>query len=88
MSSQYNNLDINFTKATVYKIVVKGSIDEELSERLLGLQVNIEEKDGKKQITSLIGKIRDQAALSGILNTLWEMHIAVISANILLELEK
>ena len=79
MTSQYKNLDCNFTKAAVYKIVVKGSIDEELSERLLGLQVNIEEKDGQKQITSLIGKIRDQAALSGILNTLYEMHIAVIS---------
>lgn len=80
-TEKYKSLNANFKKAAIYKITVQGTIDAKWSERLWGLQVNIE--DENRQISTLVGQINDQAALSGILNALYEMHTIVISVNML-----
>jgi len=50
---------------------------------MLGLQLSVEKGEGQKYVSTLIGKIDDQAALSGILNMLYDMHITVISVQML-----
>lgn len=80
-------MGFNFKKAAIYKIVVNGMIDESWSDRYSGMQISIERKKGKAIITTLVGEIRDQAALSGILTNLYEMHMTVISVNMLSEIE-
>ncbi|MCK5468855.1 MAG: hypothetical protein KAI99_10100 [Cyclobacteriaceae bacterium] len=87
MTEKNKDLEYNFTKPAIYKIVVQGKIDDKLSDRMLDLQVNVEKGGGQKYHSTLIGKINDQAALSGILNTLYDMHITVISVNMLSEIE-
>lgn len=87
MTAKNKILEYNFTKPAIYKIVVQGKIDDKLSESILDLQVNVEKGAGQKYFSTLIGKINDQAALSGILNTMYNMHITVISVNMLSEIE-
>ena len=75
-----------FKKSTIYKIVVEGELDDSWSERL-GLQITMEKKAGKRPSSFLVGRITDQAALSSILNSLYDMHMTVISVNMLTDME-
>ena len=81
MEDKFENHDINFKKKAIYKIIVKGSVNKNLSNILQGMQIYKDRKD--KTESSLIGMISDQAALSSILNTLYENHLTVISVNML-----
>jgi len=88
MKETIKNKEFSFKKPAIYKIVVQGEIDAEWSDRLWGLQVNIAKVKNKRPITSLVGQINDQAALAGILCTLYDMHMTVISVYMLSEIEK
>ena len=81
------NTSLNFKNAAIYKIVVQGIVQESLSDRYRGMQITVERKKGKAIISTLIGEIRDQAALSGVLNTIYDSHLTVISVNMLSEIE-
>lgn len=73
----------SFVKPAVYKIKVQGDLNTSWIERLGGLQINVEKSGDKEPVSVLIGQINDQAALSGVLNTLYENHLMIISVNIL-----
>jgi hypothetical protein len=74
--------NVNFKKPTIYKIVVQGTIDTNSWDYFSGLQISVNKN---KSTTSLIGMISDQSALSGILSKLYDMHMTVISVNMLSE---
>jgi len=78
---------LNFKKAAVYKIVVQGMLAESLSDSYRGMQISVERIKGKVIFSTLVGEIRDQSALSGILNALYDSHLTVISVNMLSEIE-
>jgi hypothetical protein len=80
--------DYNFKKPAVYKIVVQGEIDDCWADRLFDMQINVERQKGKQSISSIVGEITDQSALSGILNTLYELQMTVISVKMLTETNK
>ena len=66
----------------VYRIRVRGRLDAELSERL-GMRVeNLARNDGKAE-SVLEGRLLDQAALAGVLNKLYELHLPVMSVDCL-----
>ena len=75
--------DFKFQSPAVYKIKINGAINESWSERLCGMQINVERSKGSEPVTVLIGQINDQTALSGVLNTLYENHLSIISVNML-----
>ena len=81
------NTGLSFKKAAIYKIVVQGILEESWSDRYRGMQISVERKKGKAVVSTLVGEIRDQAALSSILNLLYDMHLTVISVNMLSEVE-
>jgi len=75
--------DFKFQNPAVYKIKINGAINESWSERLGGMQINVERSKSSEPVTILIGQINDQTALSGVLNTLYENHLSIISVNML-----
>jgi hypothetical protein len=75
--------EFSFKKSAVYKIKVLGDLSESYSGRLGGMQITIDRNVAKEPVSILIGQINDQAALSGILNTLYELHLSIMSVNIL-----
>ena len=69
-----------FNRPGKYRIRVLGSLDERICRRLGGLQITAHKpKDQEGSVTELVGKVRDQAELSGILETLYEMHFTLLS---------
>lgn len=80
--------DLDFKGAAVYKIVVQGEVSGELMKRRWRLQVSQLKSRNRKPITSIVGQINDQTSLAGILNMLFNMHMTVISVNMLTEMGK
>jgi hypothetical protein len=67
-----------------YRIRVLGLLDKSWSERLGGVRISQREhEDQERPVTELIGKMRDQAELSGLLNTLYELHLTLLSVKYL-----
>lgn len=79
---------INFKKKAIYKIVVDGILSEDYSNRFADMQLKVIREKGQRSSTVLVGEIKDQSALSGILNSLYDMQFTVISVNMLSEMEK
>lgn len=66
-------------KSTNYRIKVQGRLDEKWSDRLGGMRITVDRSSGQSPVTKLEGRLRDQAALAGVLNTLYELHLPVLS---------
>ena len=64
----------------IYRIRVQGKLDAKLAARLGGMQITEVKGKDKGPETILVGRIVDQAALSGILNSLYELRMPVLSA--------
>ena len=67
-----------FEKPGKYRIEVEGRLDERWSDRLAGMHIKTSESEGKTPQTSLVGHLRDQAQLSGVLNSLYELHLPIL----------
>ena len=64
-----------------YRIRVLGELNENMSHRLEDMHIeSTYRKDGRAE-TVLEGRLNDQSALSGVLNTLYDMHLPVVSAD-------
>ena len=68
-----------FDRPGTYYIRVIGSLDESWSERLSGMRISTESRDNQEPVTTLFGSVPDQAALSGVLETLYNMHLPLLS---------
>ncbi len=66
-----------------YRIRVRGFLDESWSERLAGLRITTDSRRDKSSVTALVGQVRDQAELAGVLNTLYELHMTLLSVEYL-----
>jgi len=67
----------------IYRIRVRGKLDANLADRFERMLIeNLVRDDGKAE-SVLEGRLVDQAALSGILNTLYELHLPVMSVDCL-----
>ena len=70
---------IPFDSSATYQIVVQGRLDPAWTDRLEGMAIRQDVKDVGGPITTLEGELSDQAALAGVLNTLYELHLTVLS---------
>jgi hypothetical protein len=67
----------------IYRIRIQGQLDAKLSNRIGGMQITEVRGTKNGPETILVGRLVDQAALSGILNSLYELHLPVLSAECL-----
>ena len=65
----------------IYQIRVRGRLDASWSDRIGGMQVTETRGPDGEAETILVGRLADQAMLSGILNSLYELHLPVVSAD-------
>ena len=67
----------------IYRIRVRGRLDTNLADRLEDMHIeNLAQSNGKVE-SVLEGSLLDQAALSGILNKLYDLHLPVMSVDCL-----
>ena len=64
---------------TTYRIQVQGRLDNRWSDRLGGMDINVDARESQPPITILEGHLPDQAALAGVLNTLYELRLPLLS---------
>ena len=81
--TQKTKPEFSFQKPAMYKIEVQGELNKSWSEKLQGLQINVERSPGKMPVSVLIGQINDQSALSGVLNALYEYNMTILSVHML-----
>jgi hypothetical protein len=78
MSLQTKN-PIPFDRPATYQISVQGWIDSSMSDLLGGMTISQTTVEADGPITTLLGELSDQAALAGVLNSLYELHLTVLS---------
>ncbi len=60
----------------LYQIEVLGSLANNWNDNLSGMNITNFNQDGN--VTTLVGMLRDQAALAGVLQTLYELHVPIL----------
>jgi hypothetical protein len=70
---------IPFDRPANYQISVQGRIDPTISDLLGGMTISPDTVEADRPVTTLCGELGDQAALAGVLNTIYELHLTVLS---------
>lgn len=72
-----------FTSPGIYCIKVRGAIGKDYSRYLSDMEISAEDHPGSRPITTLYGNLKDQSALVGVLNALYDMHLPIISIKLI-----
>jgi hypothetical protein len=75
--------DLKFEGEASYRIRVQGHLDDSWSDRLGGMVLTRAFTSDKQPMTILIGKLLDQAALSGVMNALYGERLSVFAVELL-----
>lgn len=70
------------TKAS-YAIRIQGYLDDSWSDRMNGVSITLQSRPSEAPVTVLAGEFQDQAALAGVLNTLYDLGLPLLSVECL-----
>ena len=73
----------SFARPGNYRIRVQGFLDKKWSERLGGLRITTSKTGDQKPVTVLQGQVSDQAELAGVLSTIYQRHLTLLSVKLL-----
>jgi len=85
VTEDYIEKHLKLWTPAVYLIEVEGHLDESWSDRLGGLRIKTRQRADQSTVTMLTGRMRDQAELSGVLSSLYELHMPILSVQNLIE---
>jgi hypothetical protein len=68
-----------FDSPALYRIGVQGRIPQKWRDHLEGMAITEWSAENAPPMTTLVGELTDQASLAGILETLYELRLAVLS---------
>jgi hypothetical protein len=83
MMNTQSGYDLKFDGPAVYRIRVLGRVPASWSSRLEGMAITVYSTDTGPCVTSLVGELSDQADLAGVFNTLYGLHLPVLSVECL-----
>jgi hypothetical protein len=66
-----------------YAIRIQGYLDGSWSDRLNGVDIVLQSQPNEAPVTVLSGDFQDQAALAGVLNTLYDLGLPLLSVECL-----
>ena len=79
MSGSRHQGGIQYEQPGTYKIVVQGLLGAHWSERLAGMRITTTILEEGVPVTTLRGRLRDQTQLHGVLHSLYELHLSLLS---------
>ena len=82
MANSSNDKHIKLWTPAIYRIEVEGHLDESRSDRLAGMRITARNRADQSYVTTLIGRLRDQAELSGLLNSLYDLHLSILKVEV------
>jgi hypothetical protein len=68
----------DFGGPATYRVVIQGTVSEAWHRRLGGLEVVTSSPGAGEPRTILEGQLRDQAALHGLFETLYALHLPIL----------
>jgi len=71
----------NFSETIHYEIKVDGLLHDLIIDRFMDLKIVVEKGENHSHTTTILGEFPDQAALTGVLNYLYELHLTIIAVN-------
>ena len=74
---------LTFDTPGVYQIGVQGSLDKSWSDRMNGVDIRVQELPDAAPVTLLTGRFVDQAALAGVLSTLYDLGFPLLNVELL-----
>jgi len=74
VNNNSNEKHIKLWTPATYRIEVEGHLAESWSDRLAGMLITTRKRLDQTTVTTLVGRLRDQAELSGVLNSLYDLH--------------
>ena len=83
MPKSESRKSFTFDRPGNYRIRVQGFLDQSWSERLGGMSISTGSRGDRGSVSALVGQVRDQAELAGVLNTLYELHLTLLSVEYL-----
>lgn len=78
IDSSHNGQMIKLWTPGDYLIEVAGEVDSKMAGRLGGIRIISQRGMAKAKVTTLTGRLTDQAELVGVLNSLYEMHFPIL----------
>ena len=83
MSDIYGGKPLKIWAPAKYHIEVDGEIGKGWSEYFCDMRITTRTRNDNSIVTKLVGRVRDQAELSGLLNSLYEDHLPILSVELL-----
>jgi hypothetical protein len=66
-----------------YRVRVQGYLDESYSDQLGGVTITTIHEENEAPVTTLQGRMLDQAALAGVLDSLYSLRLPILSVECL-----
>jgi len=85
MPGEYDGKHLKLWTPATYRIEVEGILDENWAGSLAGMRISSRKRADQSTVTTLTGRLKDQAMLTGVLNGLYELHLPILSVKILSE---
>ena len=82
MTNNSNEKHIKLWTPATYRIEVEGHLAESRSDRLAGMRITARKRLDQTTVTTLDGRLRDQAELSGVLNRLYDLHLSILKVEV------
>lgn len=73
---------LNLEMSANYRIRVQGIVEESYIDCLGDMSIEVIKRNDQAPVTTLVGRVRDQAQLMGILNSLYELHLSLLSVQL------
>jgi hypothetical protein len=70
---------LTYDSPAFYKIRIQGYLHESWADRMGGVTIGVESRPDGAPVTVLTGQFQDQAALVGVLNTLYDLGLPLLS---------
>ncbi len=75
--------DLKLWTPATYRIKIKGYLEESWSDLLAGMKITMSSQGDEEVFATLEGRLKDQTELAGVLNTLYEFRLPLLSVEIL-----
>jgi hypothetical protein len=82
VNNNSNEKHIKLWTPATYRIEVEGHLAESRSNRLAGMRITARKRLDQTTVTTLAGRLRDQAELSGVLNSLYDLHLSILKVEV------
>lgn len=79
----YTKKGLTVDSAASYQIRIQGYLDQSWSERMSGVTIRVQSSPDDAPVTVLTGAFQDQAALAGVLNTIYDLGLPLLSVECL-----